>query len=215
MISNAEFLYKQRKFIGWLGILLPWLVIISCLFIPNKPLGWDSSMSITYHLTPVLTAGLAIVSVFLMFYEGYDKSDKIVNLISAISALVVAFVPCEAWWVTDIQGHTCENAHIGIFYLKQSVSDIIHTVFACILFLSFLWNILVNFTKGTSDYVVKKRRKILYRVIGILMILLIIARVVAFFTFNFITMWQFECAYLELFGIAWLVKGRALNKLGL
>ena len=72
----------QRKVIGWLGILLPVLCLLSCLSIEERPDEWYYSLSATYHLSHVLTMMLSCSAIFLMTYQGYDKSDQIINIIS-------------------------------------------------------------------------------------------------------------------------------------
>lgn len=190
---------RQRRFIGWVGVALPLSVVASCLLIPDKPDGWASSMSITYHLSPVLTAGLCVVAFFLAFYEGYDRGDRVVNLVSALSALLVAFVPCEAEWAA---------ARIGVLQLPQAASNVVHLVAAVVLFAALLVNILVNFTKGSN-----RRANAYYRATAILMGLMAALEIVSGFTGGWLSMWVFEWVYLTLFGAAWLVKGKALSKM--
>lgn len=191
---------RERRFIGWVGVCLPLAVVASCALIPGKPDGWASSMSITYHLSPVLTAGLSVVAFFLAFYEGYDRSDRIVNLVSAFSALLVAFVPCEATWAPE---------RIGVLQLPQSVSNVVHLVSAVVLFGALLANILVNFTKGAD-----LRANMYYRLTAALMGLMALLEVISEFTGGWLSMWVFEWVYLTLFGFAWLVKGKMLECMG-
>lgn len=191
---------RGRRFIGWVGVCLPIAVVASCALIPDKPDGWASSMSITYHLSPVLTAGLSVVAFFMAFYEGYDSSDRIVNLVSAFSALLVAFVPCEASWAPE---------RIGVLQLPQSVSNIVHIVSAVVLFGALLVNILVNFTKGANA-----RANMYYRLTAALMGLMALLEVLSRFTGGWLSMWVFEWVYLTLFGAAWLVKGKMLEGIG-
>lgn len=188
---------RERRFIGWVGVCLPVAVVASCLLIPDKPDGWASSMSITYHLSPVLTAGLSVVAFFLAFYEGYDRSDRVVNLVSAFSALLVAFVPCEADWASE---------RIGVLQLPQSVSNVVHITSAIVLFGAMLANILVNFTKGANA-----RANAYYRATAVLMGLMAVVEIVSRLTGGWLSMWVFECVYLMLFGFAWLVKGKMLE----
>lgn len=190
---------RQRRFIGWVGVCLPLAVVASCLFIPDKPDGWASSMSITYHLSPVLTAGLCVVAFFLAFYEGYDRSDRVVNLVAAFSALMVAFVPCEASWAPW---------RIGVLQLPQPVSNAVHLVSAVVLFGALMVNILVNFTKGANA-----RANAYYRLTAALMGLMALLEGISGLTGGWLSMWVFELVYLTLFGAAWLVKGKALSRI--
>lgn len=197
MKDYKKLVLTQRKFIGGLGICLPPLVLLSCLLIPDKPNGWNQSMSITYHLSPVLTAGLSAVALFLWFYEGYDDSDKWINRAAAIASLFVAFVPCSASWASPL---------IGVLQLPQSISNFIHDVAALLLFIFLFTNVLFNFTKGT--YVIAN---VCYYIISALMLLDFLNLLLSqFFHYGF-SIWWFEFVFLILFGIAWLIKGKGLE----
>ena len=189
----------QRRYIGIMGLLLPLLCWASCLLIPDKPTGWWYSMSATYHNSPILSMGLAVVASFLFTYKGYDISDRYTNRISAISALIVALVPCSVYWI---------NEPIGILYLQPNISDTIHSFAAILLFSSFIFNILVNFRKSHDKY-----HKIWYTLIGALMIFvtIVFACENANHEGSFKVFW-YETIELILFGTAWLIKGKFLQK---
>lgn len=186
----------ERRYVGFMGMLLPFLCVGSCLLVPDKPIGWNASMSATYYFSPVLTMGLAIVASFLFTYRGYDKADRIVNLISAVSCILVAIFPCSVWWDT----------HTGIFNLPMNVSNAIHSIAASTLFISFIVNIVMNFTKGSN-----RLRNAIYCIIGGLMSVILTVFVTSVLTTMFFPTFWCEVLELELFGLAWLFKGRALK----
>lgn len=196
-LITASYLTERRN-IGIMGILLPLLCWASCLCTPDKPDGWWGSMSATYHTSPVLAMGLAIVGAFLFSYQGYDKWDRLVNRISAGCALIVALFPCSVPWIEH---------NIGIFYLNPKVSDVIHAVAAIILFLSFMVNIAFNFTKGND---IKGNK--LYKIIAGLMVLVTIAFALEHaIGLGYFKVFWYEAVELLLFGTAWLYKGKFLK----
>lgn len=191
----------QRKVIGWLGILLPVLCLLSCLSIEERPDEWYYSLSATYHLSPVLTMMLSCSAIFLMTYQGYDKSDQIINIISGILALGVIFFSCNTVWLDP-------NSQFGLFQLNPGTSHIIHCICAGLLFFFFSLNILMQFTKGNGA-----TKKLIFRICGWGMIVCLVFFLLAeLFKFlpGYFTM-IFEAILLILFGIAWLVKGKTFN----
>lgn len=191
----------QRKVIGWLGMLLPVLCLSSCLFIENRPDEWFYSLSATYHLSPMLTMTLSCTAIFLMTYQGYDKSDRLMNLASGVFALGVVFFPCNTVWLDP-------DKPIGLFQLSPSVSQIVHNVSAGLLFFSFSLNILLQFTKGKGA-----TRTLIFKICGwgmiIFLVFFLLSEVFQFLP-GYFTM-IFEAILLLLFGVAWLVKGKTFD----
>jgi hypothetical protein len=191
----------QRKVIGWLGILLPVLCVSSCLFIENRPEEWCYSLSATYHLSPVLTMMLSCTAIFLMTYQGYDKSDRRINFVSGLLALGVVFFPCNTVWLDP-------EKPIGLFQLSPSTSQIVHNISAGLLFLSFSLNILMQFTKGNGV-----TRTLVFKICGwgmvVCLVFFLLSEVLGFLP-GYFTM-IFESILLLLFGVAWLVKGKTFD----
>lgn len=191
----------QRKVIGWLGILLPVLCVSSCLFIENRPEEWWYSLSATYHLSPVLTMMLSCTAIFLMTYQGYDKSDRQINFVSGLLALGVVFFPCNTVWLDP-------EEPIGLFQLTPSTSQIVHNISAGLLFFSFSLNILMQFTKGNGV-----TRTLVFKICGwgmvVCLVFFLLSEVFGFLP-GYFTM-IFESILLLLFGVAWLVKGKTFN----
>lgn len=191
----------QRKVIGWLGILLPVLCVSSCLFIENRPEEWWYSLSATYHLSPVLTMMLSCTAIFLMTYQGYDKSDRRINFVSGLLALGVVFFPCNTVWLDP-------EKPIGLLQLSPSTSQIVHNISAGLLFLSFSLNILMQFTKGNGV-----TRTLVFKICGwgmvVCLVFFLLSEVLGFLP-GYFTM-IFESILLLLFGVAWLVKGKTFD----
>ena len=93
----------------------------------------------------------------------------------------------------------------------MSASHILHTLFACLFFISIALNSIIQFTKHGRTMTDRKiiRNKI-YRICGYGMLALMVVFAVA----NFLgapgwTVMIVEILLLHLFGFAWLVKGEA------
>ena len=74
---------RLRCMIGWLGMILPWLV---CLITWS----WPDSISITYYSYLAVGTFMGILgsaSILLCTYSGYEKIDDIINTITGIAGL--------------------------------------------------------------------------------------------------------------------------------
>ncbi len=85
-----------RKAVGWIGILLPFVLLLGNTLLfggsPSQP-----SISL-YYYTPmrdVLVGGLSAVALFLFFYSGYDRRDNITANIAGFFAILVAWFPAS------------------------------------------------------------------------------------------------------------------------
>ena len=87
---------RLRCIIGWLGILLPWIVVtLSLVFGYNFP----DSISATYFVETCITPFMIILGaagILLLTYNGYDVVDDILNTIAGVCALGVCLFPCAA-----------------------------------------------------------------------------------------------------------------------
>ena len=64
---------RLRAALGWLGMLLPWIVLILALV---NGYGFPDSISATYYFDPCVTPFMIILGsagILLMNYNGYDK----------------------------------------------------------------------------------------------------------------------------------------------
>ena len=85
---------RLRCTIGWLGMLLPWIVLILSAI---NGYGWPDSISATYYLAPCITPFMIILGsagLLLFSYKGYGKIDDIVCSIAGVFALGVCLFPC-------------------------------------------------------------------------------------------------------------------------
>jgi hypothetical protein len=187
-----------RKAVGWIGILLPFVLVLGHLII----FGGDrllTNMSVYYHtgMRDLFVGAICAIALFLFFYRGYDRWDNISANLAGFFALGVAFFPTveEGPWDLAAQVH---------FYSA-----------ACFLVTLALISIFL-FTRGEYyPSAMKKKRNLVYRLCGIVM-LTALAAIEIFFLFfdgkNSDTKFVLiaETVTLIAFGISWLTKGGTL-----
>ena len=197
---------KQRQMIGWLGMLLPLLVVVFSKVWPAKGVPWHllSSISAFYYTSAagVFVGCLFALAMFLFIYGGYegDKADRAMGKIAGLAALGVAFFPTKvppgfsapAWW-----SNWMNTAH----YLSATT-----------LFLSFIVFALWIFRKSSAPKknlmsLGKRQRNRVFLICGIIMVGSVIWVLVAGRSGHSI-FWP-EAIALVAFAVSWLVKGRA------
>lgn len=191
---------RLRAAIGWLGLLLPIIVLVLCLVFGCAPDGhlFPDSISATYYFEPTITPFMIILgaaSVILMCYRGYTKWDDIINTATGICGLCICFFPCFNW----------SDMYVGTFQVPVEVSGWIHNISAALFFILLTVNVLFFFTKGNGTPSKKKKiRNIIYIVCGIGMALSLIG--IVFLGSIYGGTWFVEAIALAFFGIAFLTK---------
>lgn len=180
---------RLRATIGWLGMLLPWIVAILVGYIPQ-------SISATWYTNActVFMIILGSASFLLISYKGYEKLDDILLTCSGIAGLGICLFPCA---ITDA------HEKVGTFLIDNHISDVLHCVFAVVFFGLLAYNSLFLFTKSDLEITPKKqKRNIIFRVCGVGMI--------ASFAIILLPipckMWITEAVALFFFGISFLTK---------
>lgn len=181
---------RLRALIGWLGMLLPWIVVILLGYFPE-------SISATWHTnacTPFMMI-LGSASFLLISYKGYEKIDDILLTCSGIAGLGICLFPCSIDTVTG---------KIGTFMLDSTISDIIHNIFAIAFFGLLAYNSYFLFTKcGGEMTKTKKIRNTIFRVCGIGMVASFSILLLPPFH---IKLWLLETIALFFFGVSFLTK---------
>jgi len=188
-----------RKAVGWIGISLPFVLMLGVLIIFKGEL-IQHSISHYYYtgMGRVFVGALCAVGLFMFFYSGFNKWDDWAGNIAGFFAI------CVAWFPTTEFG---PSTAIGIF----------HFVSAALFFLTLAAFSIFLFTKtkkGETPTPQKLKRNKIYRICGYVMIACLIAIVVYV---NFIegengssfVFWA-ETLALIAFGVSWLTKGEAL-----
>lgn len=181
---------RLRATIGWLGMLLPWIVVLLIGYFPP-------SISATWYTNActVFMIILGSASFLLISYKGYDLIDDILLTCSGVSGLGVCLFPCAI---------SQEHVKVGTFLIDNQISDILHCIFAVIFFALLAYNSIFLFTKSGGEMTGRKKaRNIIYQVCGIGMIasffILLIPGIPC-------KMWITEAVALFFFGISFLTK---------
>lgn len=198
-----------RKTIGFLGLLLPFILMIGG-WILSGSFDVEPSISDYYYtkLGSVFVGTLSVVAMFLFAYKGYETADRIAGFLGCVFALGVVFFPTAP----------CPEP---IGYHK--IFGTLHFVFAGFFFSVLIFFSLVLFTKSSTNHQVtgrKKMRNTVYHICGYIMIACILG--IAVFSIWFdpedckiedgdVTFWL-EAVALWAFGVSWLVKGELILK---
>ena len=180
---------RLRATIGWLGMLLPWIVVFLIGYIPK-------SISATWYTNActVFMIILGSASFLLISYKGYERRDDILLTCSGISGLGICLFPCAS---------SVPGEKIGTFLIESNVSDILHCIFAVVFFALLAYNSLFLFTKGEKQMCQRKKaRNIIFRVCGIG----IIASCLILFIPIPCRIWVMETVALFFFGVSFLTK---------
>ena len=85
---------RLRCTIGWLGMLLPWLVLLMSNI---YGCGFPDSISATYYIPTCITPFMIILGsagLLLLSYKGYDRQDDIVCTIAGVFAVGICLFSC-------------------------------------------------------------------------------------------------------------------------
>lgn len=181
---------RLRTTIGWLGMLLPWIVVALIGYFPQ-------SISATWYTnacTPFMII-LGSASFLLISYKGYERIDDILLTCSGIAGLGICLFPCSIPTITG---------RVGTFMIDIHISNILHFVFAAIFFGLLAYNSIFLFTKCTKNMTRNKKiRNLIYRVCGIGMIASFAILLIPNFP---IKTWVMETVALFFFGVSFLTK---------
>lgn len=209
-----------RKLVGWIGILLPFVLIVgNAVMSEARP----DSMS-GYYYTPmrnIFVGALCALGVFLIAYDGYDDVDRWITNIAGLGAIGVAFCP------------TKPSGHMATW---QNVVGTIHLVFAACTFTA-LGLMALRFAKSgqTPDGLGKRGQVrhglgfaampsrtasrsevVAYRVCGCVILacvtLAALSNLLPSSAFvNWPVLFILEATAVVAFGVSWFVKGKTMQ----
>jgi hypothetical protein len=164
------------------------------------------------HMRDLYVGILSGVALFLISYRGYETIDDIVVVMSGVFALGMVLFPTAMF--------TGKAVKVGMFLIDDTISERIHLMFGTLFFLALSFNSMFLFTRRHPGVMgrEKKRRNVIYRWCGIVMIFSIL--VIAVYTSllrgtSLAEMYPvliLETIALFAFGVSWLVKGNTLFK---
>jgi len=195
-ILDQTFSYLTlRKTIGWISILLPFVLMLGK-FLISKGIFIYNSISHYYYseMRDIFVGAICAIALFLFFYKGYNKWDNWAGNLAGIFAIGIALFP---------------TAEKGAY---NWVADV-HLICASSFFLILAVFSLVLFTLKDPDHTKQKRiRNKIYIVCGSVMIVCLIS-IVIFVKFyedeypeSSFVFWA-ESFALIAFGVSWLTKG--------
>ena len=181
---------RLRALIGWLGMLLPWIVVLLVGYFP-------ASISATWYTnacTPFMII-LGSASFLLICYKGYSKVDDIVLTCSGIAGLLVCLFPTSS---AEFPGK------VGTFMIDSAICSTIHNLSAVIFFVLLAYNSFFLFTKSKGEMTRNKKiRNVIYRICGVGMLVSFLMLLLPDF---YIKIWLMETVALFFFGISFLTK---------
>ena len=182
---------RLRCTIGWLGIALPWLVVLLRWTFPPS----ISSTYYTWEAGAVFMIILGSASLLLFTYKGYNTFDDIINTITGIFGLMICLFPC---WNSQFD-------LVGTFQIPVGISSTLHNISAFGFFGCLAYNSIFQFTKhGVGEMTAnKKKRNVIYIICGIGMIASFTILLFPSFPNR---VWIIETIALFFFGISWLTK---------
>ncbi len=200
----------MRRLIGILGIALPVVLVLGGLMQSEPAIQGSISGYYYTSMRDLFVGSLCAVSLFLMSYKGYERIDNFIAKMSGAFALGMVIFPTSMF--------SGKVVRVGVFLIDDDVSLYIHLIFGALFFLSLSFNSIFLFTRRHPGVMGKgkKRRNVIYRSCGIVMIMamLCIAIYMLFFMNTYIAKMDpvliFESIALMAFGVSWLVKGNTL-----
>lgn len=181
---------RLRAMIGWLGMLLPWIVVLLVGYFPQSISATWYTNACTPFMIILGSAGFLLIS-----YKGYELIDDIILTCSGIAGLLICLFPCA------ISG---ADIKVGTFMIDQGVSNTIHCISAVIFFGLLAYNSFFLFTKSSGDMTEKKKiRNIIYRVCSVGMLASFLILLLPDFR---IKVWLMETIALFFFGVSFLTK---------
>ena len=198
-----------RQAVGWLGLGLPFVLVIGGMLLPEPRLYIEPSLS-DYYYTPmrnVFVGTLCAIAVFMLSYHGFDHRDDYAGDAACAFALGVALCP-----TTPADTPT----------LRQQMIGNVHYVFAAGLFLTLSYFSLRLFTltdtRQGPPTPRKLQRNAVYRACGWTMLvaigLILLLRVLAIARLKPLEgaapVFWLETAAILAFGLSWMTKSEAI-----
>lgn len=225
--ADGENYLAHRKAIGYLGLILPWILMLldtrGLTQLAVRPTISDYYYS---HFGSVFIGILFTIGFALFTYKGYEEpntwiTDNSISNIAGIAAILVALFPaCPQH--NDTSGFGCNCVADSIYICCQYN---IHGISTATFFISIIYMAAFKFTKSKDAPITpSKRLKNMFYKISAIGMGVAITLIATFFLAKKMH-WQItlsieefkpvlilEIIAIEIFAVAWLVKGKALMK---
>jgi hypothetical protein len=199
-----------RKFVGLIGILLPFaLVIINMLLVRQAVLLGSISGYYYTGVRGVLVGSLCAIGVFLFAYRGYDNWDNI-NWDNVLTNSAGLFAIGVALFPTAPVNPSAHARDIG--YVHLTCAGLLFVTLAVIA----LW-LFRKTDQGHERKPEKKRRDLVYLICGSVIALCVVlvpieSLVIGAPIQKFHPLFWLEAVAVIAFGFSWLVKGETILK---
>lgn len=210
---------QLRQTIGWLGFLLPFILVIGVIIASNQfVVHYNISLYFFSHLHIVFVGVLCIVGILLVCYKSPIENNKLENILSSIAGFASFGVAC---FPTSYDGYNPKAlTYISVPEISEKMSTL-HFIFAAIMFACFAIMCLITFKRSdkvptsTLDIQKKNYRNNWYKACGwgiivsivIIFIIYLIDDEVKKIAATYYTTIIFETTSLVFFGSSWIVKG--------
>jgi hypothetical protein len=124
-----------RKTVGWIGSLLPIILITGNVIFFTTSLPGSMSGYYYTHMRDVFVGALCALGVFLVAYTGYDEVDRWITNIAGLCAIGVAFFATKPP-VCAAGARTCTAPWVTHLSAGQQVRGDIHLFFAAVTFIA-------------------------------------------------------------------------------
>ena len=209
--------YKTlRNLIGYLGIILPIVLILTTRTAPSDK-NIESSFSDYYYTSSgdILVSFLCILGAFLFIYKGYNKKENILSTIAGICGIIVAFSPTAT---EDLRQSF--SVHTPLHDVPEIFGFERHTIVAGLFFITLGFISLCCFPQTDVNKQIatrKKKRNNIFKICGWIMLMCVLIMAIYFVSDRFSTMFGkipfifiMETIATWAFGISWLTIGETI-----
>jgi hypothetical protein len=195
-----------RQAVGYLGILLPFVLAIGNLVFLSGGLQESVSDYVNTGMRGVLVGVLCVIGAFMIAYQGYDRWDSLFTNAAGIGAVGVALCPTPP-------SHPSHRATVVGYF---------HYAFGALMFISLIVIALWLFRKTGPDPGPTRQKQLrnrIYLICGIAMVVALALAGAASLPFasglnSLHPVFWMESVAIVAFGTSWLVKGQAILRDG-
>ena len=203
---------RLRQAVGWIGTLLPIVLLAGAAFTSTARPG---SMSGYYYtdMRDIFVGTLWALGVFLVAYRGYDKVDDSITNVAGFAAIGVALFPTKPAVCTAGPG-ACPASSVTRLSTHQQVVGDIHLVLAAVTLIA-LGLMALRFAKKQTKQRFATENAIYLGsgaiVLGCVGLAALFALLPASVKGQWPWLFFFEAVAVFAFGVSWFVKGRTIQ----